>query len=135
MDLGFLLEDKEEKPVENIKKYLLKEGTGPSMNEVKIPISVYYSYEKYDYTGKLISRTDNKNCSLPFVPKENEFEENNLCTAVQSMKLNEKSWFNIELFEKGASACAGYNGYHYEIVLEKFTYKNDNNFESKKLIY
>lgn len=51
------------------------------------------------------------------------------------MRLNEKSWFNIELFEKGVDKCAGYNGYHYEVTLEKFTYKNDNNYESKKLIY
>lgn len=68
------------------------------MNEMKIPLTVYYSYEKFDYTGKLVIRTENKSCSFPFVPKENEIEENNVCAAVLSMKLHEKSWFNIELF-------------------------------------
>ena len=51
------------------------------------------------------------------------------------MKVNEKSWLNIQLYEKYSSTCGGYPGYHYQIIIEKFVYKNDNNFESKRLIY
>jgi hypothetical protein len=39
------------------------------MNNMTIPLHVYYNYQKFDYTGKLIVRLDNKGFSLPFVPK------------------------------------------------------------------
>jgi hypothetical protein len=55
-DLAFMLDIKADQISENITKYLLKEGSGPQINQIKVPISLHYSYEKYDYTGKLIIR-------------------------------------------------------------------------------
>jgi hypothetical protein len=51
------------------------------------------------------------------------------------MKANENSWFNIQLYDKYSTTCGGYPGYHYEITLDKFVYKNDNNYQSKFFIY
>lgn len=39
------------------------------MKEINIPLHVYYNYLKFDYTGKLIVRVENKSFSIPFVPK------------------------------------------------------------------
>lgn len=86
--MSFLLALQAETISENIIKYNLTGGSGPSINEIKIPLTVYYSYEKYDYTGKFVARTDNKSHSFPFVPKENDVEENNLGAAVLTMRVN-----------------------------------------------
>lgn len=51
------------------------------------------------------------------------------------MRVQEKSWFNTQLYAKYSTTCGGYPGYHYELTLDKFVYKNDNNFQSKFLIY
>lgn len=51
------------------------------------------------------------------------------------MKVSEKSWFNIHIYDKYSTTCGGYPGYHYELTLDKFIYKNDNIYESKFLIY
>jgi len=134
-DLSFLLHIQEQTVSDKVKKYILTEGEGPALNEIKVPLTAYFSFEKYDYTGKFVSRTENKSHSFPIVSKEIEYEDSHVAAGILTMKVNEKSWFNVQLHEKESTVCAGYPGFHYQVILDKFIYKNDDNFESKRLIY
>ncbi len=58
------------------------------MLEIKVPVTLYYTYKKYDYTGKFIEKVENKSLSLPSVVKQDEPEENKLGEALLNMKVS-----------------------------------------------
>jgi hypothetical protein len=44
------------------------------MAEIKVPVTVYYTYKKYDYTGKFMERAENRSMALPLIVKQDEPE-------------------------------------------------------------
>ena len=58
-DLYFLLGLPKTDLNPDIVKYTEKEGKDEVMDEIKIPCSLYFDIEKYDYEGRHISTTSN----------------------------------------------------------------------------
>ena len=90
----------------------MKEGEGIVFVDIKIPCTIYFSLDIYDYEGKLFNQ-------IP-INKYSNTEQNphtisaGTLQAVNTMKLGETSWFNIKTHDiKGVNT----EGCHLQITV------------------
>lgn len=94
-DLTFLLDLPKQELSDGIIKRTETEGTGLVIKAIKAPCSIYFSYYKYDYEGRIHSKSI-KNCIRNIYKREGSQIPTCVFIAIESMKLEEKSWFNVK---------------------------------------